>query len=100
MSNRLTMGVTDLSFHRVAGSLVAHVLSDMGFEVERTYAHHEQNFERLQSGEADMLASAWLPSSHGGYKADVEKTVPLMELGLHYEPYAPAKPFLILKIKK
>lgn len=35
-----------------------------------------------------MLASAWLPSSHGGYKAAVEESVPLIELGLHYEPYA------------
>lgn len=35
-----------------------------------------------------MLSSAWLPSSHGIYKAGVEEVEPLIELGLHYEPYA------------
>jgi len=88
MTQKLTIGVTDLSFHRVAASLVANVLQDMGFRVDRVYAHHEENFHRLQAGDTDMLASAWLPSSHGGYKAKVEKSVPLIELGLHYEPYA------------
>lgn len=88
MSQTVNLGVTDLSFHRIAASLVANVLQEMDFEVNRVYAHHEENFRRLEAGETEMLASAWLPSSHGGYKANVEKTVPLMELGLHYEPYA------------
>ena len=88
MERKVTIGVTDLSFHRVAGSLVAHTLTSMGFEVQRIYSHHEENFAKLQSGEADMLCSAWLPSSHGGYKSRVEDSVPLIELGLHYEPYA------------
>ncbi len=35
-----------------------------------------------------MLSSAWLPSSHGIYKSDVEEVEPIIELGLHYEPYA------------
>lgn len=88
MARSVTMGVTDLSFHRVAGSLTAHVLNGMGVEVERVCSPHEANFQKLKSGETDMLASAWLPSSHGGYKAEVEETVPLRVLGLHYEPYA------------
>lgn len=88
VKNRISIGVTDLSFHRVAGSLVANTLTDMGFKVDRSYAHHEANFEKLKSGEVDMLASAWLPSSHGGYKSQVEASIPLLELGLHYEPYA------------
>lgn len=88
MTQKLTIGVTDLSFHRVAASLITNVLQDMGFQVDRVYTHHEENFHRLQAGDTDMLASAWLPSSHGGYKAEVEKSVPLMELGVHYQPYA------------
>lgn len=60
----------------------------MGFEVERAYARHEKNFARLKAYETDMLTSAWLPSSHGGYKEDVEKVRPVIDLGLHYEPYA------------
>lgn len=88
MPRRISIGVTDLSFHRVTGSLIAHVLADMGFEVRSVYAPHEENFRRLKSGEIDLLASAWLPSSHGGYMAVVEQSVPLIELGLHYMPYA------------
>ncbi|WBX70029.1 glycine betaine ABC transporter substrate-binding protein [Tenacibaculum retecalamus] len=88
MSQIIRIGVTDLSFHRIAASLVANTLKEMGFKVERIYAHHEKNFENLKEGKTDMLASAWLPSSHGGYKAEVQKTVPLIDLGVHYEPYA------------
>ncbi|WP_222617391.1 glycine betaine ABC transporter substrate-binding protein [Flavobacterium muglaense] len=88
MSKKITIGVTDLSFHHIAASLVTNTLQEMGFEVERIYSTHEENFKKLKEGTTDMLASAWLPSSHGGYKAEVEKTVPLIELGLHYEPYA------------
>ncbi|OAN11120.1 glycine/betaine ABC transporter [Photobacterium jeanii] len=88
MKNLITIGVTDLSFHRVTASIVRHVLMDMGFEVNRIFSPHQDNFAKLKSGELDMLCSAWLPSSHGIYKADVEEVQPLMELGLHYKPYA------------
>lgn len=71
MPQQLTVGVTDLSFHRLTASLVTHVLRGMGFDVDRVFSHHESNFEKLQSGDIDMLVSAWLPSSHGGYKDDV-----------------------------
>ncbi|MCX8779123.1 glycine betaine ABC transporter substrate-binding protein, partial [Vibrio parahaemolyticus] len=88
MKQTIKLGVTDLSFHRVAASIVSHVLSDMGFNVERVFSPHVQNFQKLKSGEVDILTSAWLPSSHGGYKEDVESVRPVVELGLHYEPYA------------
>jgi len=88
MKTKITIGVTDLSFHRIAASLVANILHDMGFEVERIYAHHEKNFQNLKEGKTDLLTSAWLPSSHGGYREEVQKVVPLTNLGLHYEPYA------------
>lgn len=88
MKNKIILGVTDLSFHRVTASIVSHVLADMDFEVERVYSPHQENFEKLKSGDIDMLASAWLPSSHGIYKSGVEEIVELLELGLHYKPYA------------
>ncbi|CAM4398071.1 MULTISPECIES: glycine betaine ABC transporter substrate-binding protein [Zobellia] len=88
MSKSINLGVTDLSFHRIAASLVANTLEEIGFTVKRTYSPHEENFERLKTGDVDILASAWLPSSHGIYKNEVEKVVPLVELGLHYKPYA------------
>ncbi len=88
MLKKISIGVTDLSFHRVTASLVFNVLTNMGFEVERIYSPHEENFNKLKSGVVDLLASAWLPSSHGLYKTEVEEVIPLIELGLHYEPYA------------
>ncbi len=88
MTKKIIMGVTDLSFHRTTASLVANVLKAMGFEVERIFSPHQENFEKLKTGQVDMLSSAWLPSSHGLYKAGVEEVEPLIELGFHYEPYA------------
>lgn len=88
LASSLTLGVTDLSFHRVTAALVTQVLTAMGFSVTRVYSPHQQNFQKLQSGDIDLLASAWLPSSHGVYKSEVEQTQPLIELGEHYQPYA------------
>ncbi|WP_299011603.1 glycine betaine ABC transporter substrate-binding protein [uncultured Shewanella sp.] len=88
MDKKITLGVTDLSFHRVTASLLTHLLNDMGFEVQRQYSPHQENFQKLKTGEVDLLTSAWLPSSHGMYKEDVEQVVSLTTLGLHYEPYA------------
>lgn len=86
--NVVNLGITDLSFHRVTGALVTYVLKEMGFEVNRTYALHEENFKRLKDQEIDMISSAWIPSSHGIYKENIEKKIPLIELGVHYKPYA------------
>lgn len=88
MDNKITLGVTDLSFHRVTASLLTHLLKEMGFEVTRHYSPHQENFEKLKNGQVDLLTSAWLPSSHGLYKKEVEQVVSLTTLGLHYEPYA------------
>ncbi|GGZ82116.1 glycine betaine ABC transporter substrate-binding protein [Paraglaciecola chathamensis] len=87
-SNSIKLGVTDLSFHHMTAALVTQILQDMGFEVQREYAPHQDNFINLKQGKIDLLSSAWLPSSHGIYKADVEEVISVTELGLHYEPYA------------
>ncbi|NOU60154.1 glycine betaine ABC transporter substrate-binding protein [Marinifilum caeruleilacunae] len=84
----ITIGVTDLSFHRVTASLLTNVLRSMGFEVNRVYSPHQDNFDKLRYGELDMLTSAWLPFSDGKYKAELEKDVSILELGLFYEPYS------------
>ncbi|WP_332549974.1 glycine betaine ABC transporter substrate-binding protein [Pseudomonas sp.] len=84
----IRLGVTDLSFHRATAAVVSLVLQRMGLSVERSYALHEANFERLREGSIDMIASAWIPSSHGMYKARVEEQVATREMGLHYQPYA------------
>ncbi|WP_084140895.1 glycine betaine ABC transporter substrate-binding protein [Psychrilyobacter atlanticus] len=86
--DKIILGIIDLSFHRVTGALITYILNKMGYEVERRYAPHEENFKRLKHGGIDMLSSAWIPSSHGGYKADVESLTPVIELGNHYSPYA------------
>lgn len=84
----IRLGIIDLSFHRIAGALVATALEQCGYTVTCSFAPHEDNFSRLANGEIDMLASAWLPSSHGIYKRNVEQQVQTRELGLHYQPYA------------
>ncbi|GLK91200.1 glycine betaine ABC transporter substrate-binding protein [Pseudomonas turukhanskensis] len=84
----LRLGVTDLSFHRATAAIITQVLQRIGVDVVRSYALHQDNFAQLRAGAIDMLASAWLPDSHGGYKAMVEETVATRELGLHYQPYA------------
>ncbi len=58
MTKKITMGVTDLSFHRTTASLVNNVLKAMGFEVERIFSPHQENFEKLKAGQVDMLSSA------------------------------------------
>lgn len=83
----IRLGITDLSFHHMAGALVTATLELRGHKVVRSYAPHVDNFEQLRQGNIDMIASAWLPSSHGIYKAMVEEEIPTCELGLHYEPY-------------
>lgn len=70
MNQLLRLGITDLSFHHVTGSLLFHVLTDMGFDVARVYSKHEENFNKLRDNDIDMLCSAWLPSSHGIYKSN------------------------------
>lgn len=85
---KIIIGITDLSFHRVTGALVTHILTEMGYKVERRFAPHEENFRRLKEKEVDMISSAWIPSSHGGYKKDVESKTPVVEFGWHYSPYA------------
>ena len=84
----IRLGVTDLSFHHATAAVVSLVLEELGWQVEQHRAPHELNFQRLGQGDIDLLSSAWLPHSHGAYKANVEADVPLRELGLHYQPYA------------
>lgn len=82
------LGITDLSFHHATGAVIQIILEKMGFTVLLSFAPHEENFMKLKSGEIDMIASAWLPSSHGLYKEMAEEKIETKELGLHYEPYA------------
>nr|WP_320117869.1 glycine betaine ABC transporter substrate-binding protein [uncultured Marinifilum sp.] len=88
MKKIITIGVSDLSFHRVTASLLTNVLKSMGFGVNRIYSPHRDNFDKLRFGEVDLLTSAWLPFNDGDFKAEVEKEVSLIELGSHYKPYS------------
>ena len=42
-------------------------------------------FRRYGAGDVDLLVSAWLPASHGGYLAPHETET--LRLGVLYEPY-------------
>ncbi|WP_323144382.1 glycine betaine ABC transporter substrate-binding protein [Massilia phyllosphaerae] len=81
----LRLGYIDLSFHAASASVVQAILERHGHEVELSAAPHEAMFQRLQAGEVDIVASAWLPTSHGEYLAPLQKKVE--KLAVLYEPY-------------
>lgn len=76
----------DLSFHRAASGVIRSILAKHGVQVTETFAPHQQAFEQLQEGRADMLCSAWLPDSHGGYFAPLAEQ--FEKVTVLYRPYA------------
>jgi len=84
--SRITLMTIDLSFHRAASGVVRRILNAHGVTVNEIYAPHEKAFEMLRDGKADMLSSAWLPSSHSVYLAPFEQAVE--KITVLYRPYA------------
>ncbi|KVV43455.1 glycine/betaine ABC transporter substrate-binding protein [Burkholderia territorii] len=82
----LTLVTIDLSFHRAASAVVRRILNAHGITVQEVFAPHEQAFRLLREGKADMLSSAWLPSSHSIYLAPFEHDVE--KITVLYRPYA------------
>jgi glycine betaine/proline transport system substrate-binding protein len=85
MNRPVRVGHIDLSFHDAAALEVEKVLRSHGLEIERSAAPHEEMFRRLGRQEIDMLVSAWLPASHGGYLAPIDAEV--TKVTVLYEPY-------------
>ncbi|ATP28264.1 glycine/betaine ABC transporter substrate-binding protein [Chromobacterium violaceum] len=83
---RITLITIDLSFHAASAAVVAQLLGKHGVAVDELRAPHERAFALLAAGQGDMLCSAWLPGSHGGYLAPIENDVE--KLAALYEPYA------------
>lgn len=83
--SRIHVGHIDLGFHDASALEVEAVLRRHGHNVERSAAPHEEMFRRMGRGEIDMLVSAWLPASHGGYLAPFEEDV--RKITVLYEPY-------------
>jgi glycine betaine/proline transport system substrate-binding protein len=81
----VTIGVIALSFHRAAAAVAQRVLEAHGHQVETIEAPHEQMFGLQASGRVDILVSAWLPSSHGGYLSAFRDHARV--LTPHYNPY-------------
>jgi glycine betaine/proline transport system substrate-binding protein len=81
----IRLGYIDLSFHLASAGVVKEILERHGHKVELRAAPHEAMFKLLHAKEVDIVSSAWLPASHGGYLApsldEVEKLTVL------YEPY-------------
>ncbi|MEX3969861.1 glycine betaine ABC transporter substrate-binding protein [Paraburkholderia caribensis] len=84
--SKLTLVTIDLSFHRAASGAVRRILNEHGVTVEEIFAPHEEAFRILREGKADMLSSAWLPSSHSIYLAPFESEVE--KITVLYRPYA------------
>jgi glycine betaine/proline transport system substrate-binding protein len=85
MSRSVRIGHIALSFHEASAIEVEKILTAHGHAVERSAAPHEEMFKRLGRREIDILVSAWLPASHGGYLAPIEDQV--RKLTVLYEPY-------------
>ena len=81
----IRLGYIDLSFHAASASVVQAILERHGHEVALSAAPHEAMFQRLRAGEVDVVASAWLPASHGEYLAPLQNEVE--KLAVLYEPY-------------
>jgi len=84
-SDVIRVGHIDLSFHDASAMEVDAILKAHGRLIERSAAPHEEMFRRMRRGEIDVLVSAWLPSSHGGYLQPFEDEV--RKVTVLYEPY-------------
>lgn len=85
MQKHIRLGYIDLSFHAASAALVQRTLERYGYQVDVTYAPHEEMFRSYGDGYVDMLVSAWLPASHGDYLSASKK--PSVSLGVLYQPY-------------
>lgn len=81
----IRLGYIDLSFHAASAALMQRVLERHDYEVQVSAAPHEDMFRRYGAGAVDMLASAWLPPSHGDYLAPYAAQT--RTLGVLYRPY-------------
>ena len=82
----LVVGQIALSFHVASAAVVRGVLAQADVAHAVVEHAHERIFEMFGRGEIDLVASAWLPGSHGTYVAPLGGE--LVELGVLYEPYA------------
>ncbi|MBJ7308669.1 glycine betaine ABC transporter substrate-binding protein [Rugamonas sp. CCM 8940] len=85
MTAPLRLGHIDLSFHAASAAVVQAVLLEHGVAVALSTAPHEAMFQALGRGAVDLMVSAWLPASHGGYIAPMREQV--RELTVLYRPY-------------
>ncbi len=85
MTDPIRIGHIALSFHEASAREVARVLESHGHEVTFASAPHEEAFAMPGRGEVDILASAWLPSSHEAYLAPMLEDVD--KIAVIYEPY-------------
>ena len=69
------LGAIGISFHAVVGSVVQSVLTRLGARVEPSTAPHDVMFDRLGSGEVDLLATAWMPGTHSHLFAPIQDRI-------------------------
>jgi glycine betaine/proline transport system substrate-binding protein len=81
----IRLGNINLSFHAASAAVVQRILERHGYEVISSSSPHETMFLRYGAREVDMLVSAWLPASHGGYLAPHLANTRV--LGVLYQPY-------------
>ncbi|MBV6748818.1 glycine betaine ABC transporter substrate-binding protein [Pseudomonas chlororaphis] len=85
MTAHIRIGHIGLSFHEASALEVGRALIEQGHTVSYASAAHEAAFEMLGRGEVDLLACAWLPSSHEKYLDPLLDQVE--KVSVLYEPY-------------
>jgi glycine betaine/proline transport system substrate-binding protein len=85
MHTPIRLGHIDLSFHAASAAVVQRTIERHGYSVVSATAPHEAMFKRYGAGDIDLLVSAWLPASHGGYLASYANRT--RTLGVLYQPY-------------
>lgn len=74
-AEKVVLGEISLSFYAVTGAVVQEVLERLGHPVEVVRGSHAEMYPKLDSGEIDLLAAAWLPNAHGPLHQPVEDKV-------------------------
>lgn len=71
----VTLGVVDLSFYSVVGSIVQETLENRGYTVDRVEGPHAEIFPKLGRGEIHLMTAAWLPNGHAGLYEPIKEQV-------------------------
>lgn len=69
----IVVGSPPLSFYAAQSAVVAAMLSEAGYQVQRTLEFHETIYPMLGRGEIDVFVASWLPNIHASLWREVQQ---------------------------